>query len=329
MDLEKIKSKVDIKEIVLIALIAVAATYIQFNNSNFLTVSNISEVFKNTSLLAILSIGMMTVMLTGGIDLSVGSTVALAGMTSGILIRDYPDLPIFVNVLVGLSVGLISGLVLGTLVGKWGMIPTIASLGMRYVLRGLTYLIGDNKWISAHEMTPDYRALSTDSTLGINNLIFIAIIIYIIALYFFNYSKTGRSFYAVGSNPQAAKITGLNINTTVLKAYAINGLLSGLVGVLWVSRYASAQGDTADGYEMNVIAAAVLGGISLAGGSGRVTGLFLGVLVLGILDNALPLLNASVFWEDFITGAIIIIAVVVNILINRREKRQEDERRVI
>src|SRR5699024_2684142 len=119
---------------------------------------------------AILSIGMMTVMLTGGIDLSVGSTVALAGMTSGILIRDYPDLPIFVNVLVGLSVGLISGLVLGTLVGKWGMIPTIASLGMRYVLRGLTYLIGDNKWISAHEMTPDYRALSTASTLGINNL---------------------------------------------------------------------------------------------------------------------------------------------------------------
>ena len=178
-------------------------------------------------------------------------------------------------------------------------------------------------------MSKKFKALSTDSFLGLNNLVWTAIIMLIIFYYFWNYTKLGRNIYAVGSNEEATQITGINKTRTLISAYAINGLLVGLVGVLWVSRYASAQGDTASGYEMNIIAASVLGGVSVTGGVGKISGLILGFSTLGILNNALPMLNVSTFWEDAITGTVTLFAVIMSIVIKRRNDKKALEGRDI
>jgi rhamnose transport system permease protein len=326
--MEKIKEKfnifnnIKVTEVGLIIFMIIAIIFIQYQNSNFLTTNNILAMLKNTSILGILATGMTLVMLTGGIDLSVGSVVALSGMTVGVIIRDYPNTPIFLAILIGMIVGLVSGFILGLIVSKGDVLPIIASLGMMNILRGLTYLVGDNAWISANEMSAEFIALSTGSLFGINYLIWITIIIFIIFYYILNYTRTGRNFYAIGSNREAVNITGINKDLNLIIAYSLNGLLSGLAGVLWVSRYASAQGNTAAGYEMNVIAAAVLGGVSIAGGVGKISGVILGTLAFGILNNALPLLGVSTFWQDAITGLVILSAVILNVFVERRSSKR-------
>ena len=309
-------------ELGLIIFMIIATIYIQFNNTNFLTTNNILDLLKNTSLLGILAVGMMLVMLTGGIDLSVGSVVALSGMTVGVLLNNYPNLPVIFALIIGMTVGLVSGVILGIIISKGNILPIIASLGMMNILRGLTYIVGNNAWISAHQMPTGFKALSTSSLLGINYLIWISIIVFAIFFYVLNYTRTGRYFYAIGSNNAATRITGIKKDLNIIIAYSLNGLLAGLTGVLWVSRFASAQGDTAAGYELNVIAACVLGGVSVTGGIGKVSGVILGTLTFGILNNALPLLGVSTFWQEAITGIVILFAVVLNITLERRSTKK-------
>jgi rhamnose transport system permease protein len=186
------------------------------------------------------------------------------------------------------------------------------------ILRGLTYLISKGKWVSAYQMSAGFKNLSTGTTLGISNLILFSIFIYIIYSYFINQTRTGRYIFAVGSSPDTAELIGINRKRITLLVYALMGLLAGLAGVLWVSKFASAQGDTAVGYELNVIAATVLGGVSVAGGRGRVSGIILGSILFGILANALPLINISPFLQQFIQGLVILAAIISNVLLQRR-----------
>ncbi len=190
-------------------------------------------------------------------------------------------------------------------------------------------MISGGKWVSAHQMPVSFKGIATSSIFGINTLIFIAIIIYVAFYYFVNHTRTGRQIYAVGSNPDSAKISGINNDRILCLVYSIMGALSGLAGVLWVSKFASAQGDTAMGYELSVIAACVLGGVNIAGGSGKISGIVLGALLLGILNNALPLINVSPFWQNAIQGFIILIAVVTNALVKRGVDRNNLIRRKI
>jgi rhamnose transport system permease protein len=150
-----------------------------------------------------------------------------------------------------------------------------------------------------------------------------------VAYYFLEHTRTGRKIYAVGSNPESAKVSGINCSCTYILVYTIMGSLAGLAGVLWVSKFASAQGDTAVGYEMSVIAACVLGGVSITGGSGKISGIVLGTLLFGIINNALPLVDISAFWEDALQGLIIIIAVLLNVFVKRAVDRNNMSRRVI
>jgi rhamnose transport system permease protein len=238
-------------------------------------------------------------------------------------------IPPIIAILLGTMVGIVCGVVNGFLTSKAGVVPIIATLGMMNVLRGTTFITSGGKWVSANQMPTSFKRIATSPILGINTLIFIAIIIFIIAYYFINHTRTGRQIYAVGSNPESAKISGININRVLLMVYTIMGALAGLAGVLWVSKFASAQGDTAMGYEINVIAACVLGGVNIAGGSGKISGLILGALLLGILNNALPLINVSPFWQQAIQGFIILVAVIVNALVKRRVDRKNLMRRKI
>jgi rhamnose transport system permease protein len=317
------------REIGLLIFLVALCAFFQMLNNNFLTLENISDMLRNASILGILSVGMMMVLLTGGIDLSIGALLALSGMASSLIVRNNPELNIIFAILAGIGLGAACGLLNGLLVAKGKIIPIIATLGTMNVFRGTTYLISDGAWVSAHQMTKEFKAISTSSVGFVSTLFIIAVIIIVLAYFFLTYTRTGRYIYAVGSNPGNVHLTGIKKDKILFLVYILMGVLASLSGILWVSKFASAQGDTATGYEMTVIAACVLGGVSVSGGSGKISGLILGILLLGVLQNALPLVNVSTFWEDFIEGMIILIAIMLNVFIKRRADRNALCRREI
>lgn len=317
------------RELGLLGFIILLTLLVQTQNSSFLSIGNILNLLTNTSILIILAIGMMLVIITRGIDLSIGATLALSGMVAAQTISANPHLNPIVVLLLGILVGTICGAVIGLLVSKGGVLPIIATLGMMNVYRGLTFSVSEGKWVSAHQMPDSFKTIATNSVLGINTLIIIAVGIILIAIYFINHTRTGRQIYAVGSNPDSAKISGINNKKIIWLVYTIMGSLSGLSGVLWVSKFASAQPDTAMGYELSVIAACVLGGVSIAGGVGKVSGVILGAILLGILNNALPLIGVSPFWQMAIQGSIFLFAVLVNVFVKRGVERNNLMRRKI
>lgn len=317
------------RELGLLGFILVLSIVIQIRNPSFLTLENINDMVTNTAILSILTVGMMLVIVTRGIDLSIGATLALSGMIAALTVKTYPGINPIVALLEGTLIGVICGVILGYLISKGGILPIIATLGLMNVFRGLTYMASGGKWVSAHQMPDSFKGIATSSLLGINTLILIAIFIYILMYYFISHTRTGRQIYAVGSNPESAQISGINNGRILWLVYSIMGGLSGLAGVLWVSKFASAQGDTAMGYELSVIAACVLGGVSIAGGSGKISGIILGSVLLGILNNALPLINVSPFWQMGIQGSIILIAVIINAVVKRGVDRNHLMRRVI
>ena len=302
----------------LLGFIVALSVLVQILNPSFLSLENLADMAKNTAILSILSVGMMLVIITRGIDLSIGATLALSGMVAASTVATWKDTHPLVAIALGIGIGLACGSFVGVLVARGKVLPIIASLGLMNIFRGVTFLVSDGQWISANQMPASFKGIAFSSFLGINTLIWIALAIYLLAWWFLTWSRTGRQIYAVGSNPDSARVSGIDIDRILFLVYTIMGGLSGLAGVLWVSKFASAQGDTAMGFELSVIAACVLGGVSIAGGSGRISGILLGTLLLGILNNALPLVNVSPFWQTFIQGSIILIAVVINALVKRR-----------
>ena len=317
------------REAGLMAFILVIMVFTQWKNPNFFTFENIDDLLANASILGILALGMMLVIIIRGIDLSIGASLALSGMIAALAVSHWQGLHPGAALLLGTAVGLACGAVVGMVVSLFGVIPIIASLGMMYVFRGLTYIVSGRKWVSAYQMPDSFKDMATGRFAGIRHYIFIAAVFYLAFYYFTNHTRTGRRIYAIGSNPDSARISGIKVTRLTWLVYVIMGGLSGFCGVLWVAKFASAQGDTATGYEMNVIAACVLGGVSIVGGSGKVGGVLLGTLLLGTLNNALPMINMSVFWQNFIQGCIILAAIIVNTLVKRNMDRANLLRRVI
>ncbi len=315
------------RELGLLLFIIIISIMVQIRNPSFLTGENINDLLKNTAILSILSVGMMLVLVTRGIDLSIAANMAFSGMLASIIVRDFPQIHPVLIMLIGISAGTLSGFINGLLISKGKILPIIATLGMMYVLRGSTFLISKGQWVSAYQFTDGFKKMATGTNWGINNLILIAVAVYALAYYFINHTRTGRRIYATGSNPDSAKISGINTDRMVILVYSIMGMLSGLTGVLWMARFASAQSDSAMGYEMNVIAACVLGGVSMSGGSGKVGGILLGSLLFGILNNTLPLINVSPFWQNAIQGAVILLAVIANVLAKRGMTKRNLNRR--
>ncbi|MBL7007246.1 MAG: ABC transporter permease [Spirochaetia bacterium] len=318
-----------LRELGLLAFIILLGITVQIRNPVFLSLMNINAILTNTAILSILAVGMMLVLVTRGIDLSVGAIIAFTGMVTALTVAKYPGINPVAALLLGAGVGFVIGSLTGLLVAVFDILPIIATLGMMNVVRGFTYVVSGGKWVSSYQMSTSFKALATGKILGINNLIVIAIVVYIIAAYFINQTRMGRRIFAVGSNPEAAEISGLPRKRLVFTAYAIMGALAGLAGVLWVAKFASAQGNTAIGYELQVIAACILGGVSISGGIGKLSGLLLGTLLLGILNNALPLINISPFWQQGIQGITILAAVLTNVVVKRNNERAALRRRAI
>lgn len=320
----------NIREISLVIVMILIALFVQFRSGgNFFTAENIGDMLAETAVLAICAVGMMCVMVTGGIDLSIGAIMALGAMVAGNVLKGNQALPNIVIVLISVAIGLVCGVINGTLVSKLRILPIIATLGTMNIFRGVTYLVAGGKWVMQQDMGPKFLSLATGSVLGINNLIVIAVAVYAVAAFFMTKVRTGRKIYAVGNSEENARVSGIKTQRTLVLAYAILGAVAGLGGILYVCKYGVAQGETCVGYEMNVIAACVLGGVSVNGGTGRVPGVLLGAIMLGMLNNAMPLIHISVFWQEAIRGLIILLSIVVNSLIRRNVENKALRRRNI
>lgn len=325
----RIKKLISSREFGLLIVFIIICAIIQFLNPHFLTATVIDNILRNYSYTILMTSGMLMVLLVGGIDISVGSTLALSGMTSALLMRDGVITEWWMAYLVSLGVGIVCGFLVGLVITKGKVLPIIASLGFMYVFRGLTFFISDGQWVNMMSLLPDFRDFSQGASIGISNLIWITIVAYILVFIMLKWTKMGRQIYAVGSNPEAAIITGIHTDRIKLFAYTFNGALAGLSGAMWVGFYAGAQNNIAEGLELDIIAACVIGGVSLKGGQGTIPGVLIGALTIAVINRALGLLGIDPFWQQSLKGAVILVAVMANILIQRRSSRRALARREI
>jgi rhamnose transport system permease protein len=309
------------REIWLLAAILLLIGLISTRYGAFASPRNLANVFNDTSILMILALGQMVVILTRSIDLSMASNLAFTGMVVAMINAAYPAVPVPLLMLIAAGVGLTLGAVNGALVWKLGIPSIVVTLGTLTIYRGATFVISGGAWVNADKMSPAFIGLQRAQMFGIPLLSWIALAV--IALFFVLLTRTplGRSLYAIGVNPTASVYAGIDVGRTKFVAFCISGLVAGICGYLWVSRYVIASVEIANGYELNIIAACVIGGISIAGGIGSVGGAVLGALFLGIISSALPLVNISPFWQMAISGSAIILAVVLNARGERRQGR--------
>lgn len=305
--------------LMLIILVLIGLVAIRF--PRFITPSNLAGVFNDTSPLILLAIGQMIVILTKCIDLSVAANLALTGMVVAMINVAAPGVPVAVIIVIAVGLGAFMGAFNGLLVWKLDIPPIVVTLGTMTIFRGIVFLISNGKWVNSHEMTQAFKAFPRYELFGLPMMSWTAIIAVIIFFIVMTRTTLGRSFYAVGGNPHAATYAGINVGRSQFWAFTISGALAGLTGYLWVSRYAVAYVNVAGGFELDVVAACVIGGISIAGGIGSVGGALLGALFLGVIKNALPVINVSPFWQLAISGSAIIIAVALNARSNRNHGR--------
>jgi rhamnose transport system permease protein len=288
---------------------------------SFLTVNNFEDILLNISILAIVALAQTMVIITHGIDLSVSSMIGLVAMMVAFVVKQNPDTPVIFSVVLGMALGSVLGTFNGLIITFGKVPPIIATLGTLSIYRGLVFFYSQGTWINSFELPANFKALSKGTPLGLPNMVIIALLVAVIVYYFLNYTRTGRDIFAVGSNPEAAQFAGIRKQRITFLVYLISGLLSGLAAVLWVSRFESAQTNTALGFELQTVAASVVGGVSISGGVGTVTGVLLGALLLGIIQNSLTLIRISPFWQLAAQGLLILIAVISDKWILSRVER--------
>ena len=317
------------REVSLLLVMILLCAVIQLRNNQFLTFNVINGIFKNYAYTMVMSFGMFLVLLIGGIDISVGATLALSGMTSAIMMKEGILVSAFSVYAVSTVIGMVCGLLIGLVIAKGRVIPIIATLGFQYIYRGLTYAISDSDWVGTSEMSMEFKQFAQGTTLGINNLICITIVVFVIAFVVLKWTDFGRQIYAVGSNADAAKISGIRIDRVKILVYTINGAIAGLCGSMLVGYYATAQPNMAVNSEMDVIAACVIGGVSLDGGQGSAVGVLLGAITIAIIGKSLSMVGINAFWQQSLKGGIILAAVIVNVLVQRAAERRALEGREI
>jgi erythritol transport system permease protein len=307
-----------------IALFAVLV-FFSLAAPNFLSTANLILMSKHVALNALLAIGMTFVIITGGIDLSVGSIVGLCGMVAGALILNGIDLgfgyTIFFNIpeiiLITLAVGVAVGVINGLLITKLNVAPFIATLGTLYVMRGLALLSSDGATFANLVGRPEYgttgfAVLGAGSFLGLPLTIWILIAVALAAAYIAGKTPLGRHIFAVGGNERAAGLSGIRVNRVKMFVYMFSGFCAALVGLIISSQLMASHPATGETFELNAIAAAVLGGTSMSGGRGTIGGTIIGAFVIGILSDGLVMMGVSSFWQTVIKGVVIIAAVVVD-----------------
>ena len=312
------ENRKSIKEVLnsltLVLIILGLGVVLSIASPNFLKTTNILNILRQVSINGILAIGMSLVCLTGGIDLSVGSIVAFAGiLTAGML--NNTSLPIFVIALIAVAVGCIMGLINGYFVAYWGAPAFVVTLSMLTVGRGLTYIYCDGKPIS--KLPAEFLVIGKGSILGLPIPTIVLLVVFIVFSVMLSKFKLGRYIYAVGGNPQAAMVSGINVKKILLLVYMFSGMCRGVAAVVLTARVSAGLATAGDGYELNAIAATVIGGTSLSGGTGKLWGTLLGALLLGMVNTGLDLLNVTSYYQQVVRGLIILGAILID---TRRNK---------
>ncbi|HDZ3742009.1 TPA: ribose ABC transporter permease [Vibrio cholerae] len=295
----------------LIALLFLVVV-VSFLNPNFFTVDNILNILRQTSVNAIIAVGMTLVILTAGIDLSVGSVLALCGAFAASLIA--MEVPVLVAVPTALLAGAALGAISGIIIAKGKVQAFIATLVTMTLLRGVTMVYTDGRPISTGftDTADTFAWFGTGYALGIPVPVWLMVVVFAGAWYLLNHTRFGRYVYAVGGNESATRLSGINVDRVKIGVYAICGLLAALAGIIVTSRLSSAQPTAGMGYELDAIAAVVLGGTSLMGGKGRIMGTLIGALIIGFLNNALNLLDVSSYYQMIAKAVVILLAVLVD-----------------
>jgi ribose transport system permease protein len=281
---------------------------------SFATVGNIYRVTRQISFVAIVALGVFPVILTGGIDLSVGSLVGISGIICGLVMA--AGFPPLLAILAGMLTGSVVGLLNGALVAYVGITPFIVTLGMLSMARGSIWVM--TKGWPVEKISESFMVIGQGDLLGIPIPVIIMVVVAVVTHVFLRYSVFGRRVFAIGGNEEATRLSGINTKRIKWIVYGISGFLSSITGIILVARFNSAQTSSGDGWELDAIAAAVIGGTSLMGGSGSVIGVLIGASIMGVIRNGLVLMKVSAYWQTSIMGFIIVLAAVIDRLKNRR-----------
>lgn len=309
----------------LIILLIIPSIVLSFTTATFLSRGNIEAIFLGAAIDVILVAGQVIVIIGGGFDLSIGSEMALTAVTIGLLLSD--GIAWWIALLCGILVGICCGIVNGVLVARLGVNPLIATLGMLFVFQGIALVITN----SATEFAagnPLVSAIGQGSLFGVPMPIWIALVIAVAFAAFLRWGKLGREWYLVGGNAEAARLVGVHVRRVRAVSYILMGALAGVAGALTLGRFGTANADTGQNVELNVIAAAVIGGASLLGGEGSVVGGVLGVLLIGLIDDAVVVLNVSVFWQQLLVGLVLVAAVAANLGSSAIRSRMSQKRAI-
>lgn len=298
------------KSLIGLVLLCIVITFI---NPRFLTVSNLRNVFTQVSVNATIAIGMTFVILTGGIDLSVGSILAISGAVAAFLMKSTGN--VFISIIAALVIGGCIGAINGIIISKGKLQAFIATLATMTIFRGVTYVFTNGIPISG--LGKAFMVIGNKRFLGIPLPIIITLIAFLGAWYVLTQTKYGRYVYALGGNEDSARLSGINTDKIKSIVYVISGMMAALSGIIVTSRIGSAGPTAGSGYELDAIAAVVIGGTSLSGGEGSITGTLIGALIIGVLNNGLNLMNVNPFYQSIVKGAVILIAV----LIDKRNKK--------
>lgn len=301
--------RIDRQTLGLLVFLAIIMIVMSFASERFLSYINLMNVLQQSAFVMILAFGMTFVLSTGGIDLSVGSIVGISGgMTASLLVQ---DVNIVLAIIGGLCVGLIIGIVNGLVITKLRVSPFIATLSMMVIVRGILYV-----WTEAIPfrgyMKSNFDFLGQGRILNVQFPIILALILLIVLLFVYRKMRFGRHVLALGSSEEAVRISGIKVDLLRIKVYALSGLIAAIVGITLASRLATVHPEMGKNYELTAIAAAIIGGTSLAGGKGTLIGTVFGAIILSLINNSLNLLNVDPYWETMVVGAIILIAVTVN-----------------
>lgn len=288
-----------------IVIFIIFSVLCSMNGKDFLTMRNIENIIKQSSVIAVTAIGASLVIMTGGIDLSVGSIIGFIGIFAGLLLKS--GVPIYLTVAISLVFGMLIGLLNGVIISH-GKVPAfITTLGIMQIFRGLALLMNSGRPVAGFPI--EITQLMNYKIIGIPISIFYVFVFYAIVIFVMGQTKFGRHVYAIGGNPNAAKLAGVNVKNIETMVYVLAGLFSAIGALMLLSRLAYADPNAGSGYEMTAIASCVIGGISLSGGRGKVLNTLVGALILGMLTCGLQILNVLNYWQTIITGVVIIFAV--------------------
>jgi len=278
----------------------------------FATPRSVAGLLDDTAILIMLALGQMLVIMGRGIDLSIAANLALCGMMAALFNRAWPGMGVTPVLALSLIAGGLLGACNGLLVWKLRLPPIVVTLGTMSIYRGAIYLLSRGAWVNENEMSREFLAFPRGEFLGVSVLSWISLAIAAAFIFAMQRSKTARDLYAAGGNPEAANYSGIDPGRMQFLAYTICGAIAGLCGYLWVARFAVAYTDIALGFELTVIASCLVGGVAIAGGIGSSLGVFVGCVFIGIIRSSLPLVGISAFWQMFINGVVIVVAVLLS-----------------